>query len=99
MEKSTIIGMDMGDKSHKAVIVNGEGAELERMEVANAKGEVEAFLGRHPGATLAIETGTHCRWVSGLGTRLGLKVLVANARKVEAIWKGLPRKRAFVGTR
>ena len=81
------IGMDMGDRTHKAVVLGADGRETERREVANTEAEVGAFLGRHPGATLAIETGTHCRWVGALATRLGLRVLTANARKTEMIWK------------
>ena len=81
------IGMDMGDKTHKAVVLGADGREVERREVANTEAGVRAFLSRHPGATLAIETGTHCRWTGALAAALGLRVLVANARKVEAIWK------------
>jgi transposase len=55
--------------------------------VVNTREEVHAFLSRHAGATLAIETGTHCRWVSVIARELKLRVLVANARKTEMIWK------------
>jgi transposase len=86
-EEGITIGMDMGDKDHKAVVIDADGLELERREVSNTEAEVAAFLGGYAGATLAIETGTHCRWVGALASRLGLDVLVANARKVEAIWR------------
>ena len=87
MKEGITIGMDMGDKNHKAVVLGTDGRELERREVANTEGEVSAFLGGYAGATLAMETGTHCRWAGALAARLGLRVLVANARKVEAVWK------------
>jgi transposase len=79
--------MDMGDKSHKAVVIGNDGREVERVDAANTREGVAAFLGGHPGATLAMETGTHCRWVGALASGLGLRVLVANARKTEVIWK------------
>ena len=87
MKKGITIGMDMGDKSHKAVVVGEDGREIERREVGNTAGELGAFLGGYAGATLAMETGTHCRWVFTLASGLGLRVLVANARKTRIIWK------------
>ena len=81
------IGLDLGDKDHKAVVLGADGRETERREVANTEAQVGGFLGRYPGATLAIETGTHCRWVGALAKKLGLRVLTANARKTQMIWK------------
>jgi len=85
MKEHITIGMDMGDKNHKAVALGGDGRESRREEVANTREAMAAFLGGFPGATLAIETGTHCRWVCALASGMGLKVLVANARKVALI--------------
>ena len=81
------IGMDMGDKSHKAVVIDGGGKEVGREEVPNTREAVGEFLGRHRGATLAIETGTPCRWVAEMAREGGLHVIVANARKVKLIAK------------
>jgi len=81
------IGMDMGDKSHKAVVIDGGGNEVGREEVPNTREAVGEFLGRHRGATLAIETGTPCRWVAEMARGLGLDAVVANARKVKLITK------------
>ena len=44
-----------------------------------------AFCARYPGATVAMETGTHSPWVSRLVAALGHPVIVANARKLRAI--------------
>jgi len=46
MEEGITIGMDMGDKNHKAVVIDRDGRELERREVANTEAEVAAFLAR-----------------------------------------------------
>jgi len=86
MENTSVIGMDMGDKNHKAVVLGVDGIELERSEVACTPEAVGAFLSRHPGALLAVETGTHCRWVSRVGIAAGHEVLVGNARKLRLIW-------------
>lgn len=86
MDKVTVIGMDMGDKTHKAVGLNESGEVVDRTEVACRPEAVEAYLADRPGALLVIETGTHCRWVSELAQGHGHEVLVGNARKLRMIW-------------
>ena len=86
MDKVTVIGMDLGDKNHKAVVLAADGTEVERAEVKNTPEQVQEFLARHPGALLAVETGTHCRWISRLAAGLGHEVLVGNTRKLRMIW-------------
>jgi transposase len=86
MKKVSVIGMDMGDKNHKAVGLSEDGEIIDRTEVPCTPEDVRAYLERFPGALLAIETGTHCRWVSRLGTGMGHEVLVGNARKLRMIW-------------
>ena len=87
MEKISVIGMDMGDKNHKAVGLAENGDIADRTEVPCTPEGVRAFLKRHPGALLAIETGTHCRWVAHIAMELGHEVLVGNARKLRMIWE------------
>ncbi|HPC49276.1 MAG TPA: hypothetical protein PLJ32_06155 [Kiritimatiellia bacterium] len=65
MKKVTVIGMDWGDKNHKAIGLSESGGEIDRAEVPCTSGGVRAYLKRHPGALLAIETGTHCRCATG----------------------------------
>ena len=97
MKKVTVIGMDLGDKNHKAVGLSESGEEVERAEVPCTPEGVRAYLERHPGALLAIETGTHCRWVAGVAEELGREVLVGNARKLRVIWQ-TSRARTTGGT-
>ena len=87
MKKVTVIGMDLGDKNHKAVGLSDSGEEVDRAEVVCTPEGVRAYLERHPGAMLAIETGAHCRWVARLAEELGHEVLVGNARKLRMIWQ------------
>jgi transposase len=87
MDKVIVIGMDMGDKNHKAVGLAENGEIVDRCEVACTPAAVREYLMRHPGALLVIETGTHCRWVCRIGLRLGHAVLVGNARKLRMIWQ------------
>ncbi len=56
MDKVTVIGVDLGDKNHKAVVLAADGAEIERAEVSNTPDHVQEFLAQHPGALLAVES-------------------------------------------
>ena len=87
MKKVTVIGMDLGDKNHKAGVLDPEGVEALRQEVSNTPEEVRLFLKRFTDAILVIETGTHCRWISRLAKELGVRVVVGNARKLRMIWQ------------
>jgi transposase len=53
-----------------------------RKRFANTRECLTALAQRFPGATIAMETGTHSPWVSRLFTALGHRVIVANARKL-----------------
>lgn len=87
MKKVSVIGMDMGDKNHKAVGLAEDGEIVDRTEVLCTPEAVRAYLKRHSGVLLAIETGTHCRWVARIALELGHEVLVGNARKLRMIWE------------
>ena len=87
MNNDTTIGMDLGNKKHTVCAVDQAGNVLWRREVANTPEALSEFFREHKGATVAMETGLCCRWISVLAKRSGCDVLVGNARKLEAIWK------------
>lgn len=87
MYNNTTIGMDLGNKVHKIIGLNEHGKEVLRCEVENTKAAVEAFFKEHADATIAMETGTCCRWVSKLARLHCHDAIVGNARKLRAIWQ------------
>lgn len=87
MQNDITIGMDLGNKVHKVVGLDVHGNEFLRCEVENTKDAIELFFGQHPNATVAMETGTCCRWISAIARRRCRGVLVGNARKLRAIWQ------------
>ena len=87
MKKGITIGMDLGDKKHQVCVLNKEGKIIAEEEVAGTRAAMKDFFKRYEGAVLAMETGTHSRWVSQLAEAEGLTVLVGNARKLRMIWK------------
>lgn len=83
--KEATIGMDLGDRSNRVCVLNEEGAITEEVGITNDRESIGVWASRYKGATVAMETGTHSPWVSRFLEELGLKVYVANARKLRAI--------------
>lgn len=80
------IGMDLGDKKHVVFVLNEKGEVIKDCEVNNTKESLITLFSHYPGATIAIEAGTHSAWISRLLSGLGCNVLVGNPRKLRAIW-------------
>jgi len=87
MNNDITIGMDLGNKKHKVIGLDDRGKEVLKVELVNDKETLEPFFKEHAGATVAMETGTHCRWISSLAKQCGCDAIVGNARKLRAIWE------------
>ena len=86
MKKNTIIGIDLGDKFHIAVVFDNEGNELSTTRVTNTKVSISKFFQSYPDATVAMEAGTHSPWISRMLMEMGLTVYIGNPRKLKLIW-------------
>lgn len=86
MQSRITIGMDMGDKSHQACVLDEDGTEIQTGTILNTSEAVKQFFQAYTGATVAIEAGTHSGWVSRILETLGCTVLIGNPRKLKAIW-------------
>ena len=84
--KSITIGMDIGDKKNSVCVIGKDGKVIKTSGVANNMKSIEKFFSRYTGATIAIESGSHSPWISRKLKDLGLKVLVANPRKLRMIY-------------
>jgi len=85
------IGLDLGDKFSYITIIDQEGELIEESRLPTTKASFQRkFSTLHP-CRVAMEVGTHSRWASHLLKELGHDVLVANARKLRAIYHN-PRK-------
>jgi transposase len=91
-KSSTVfVGLDLGDR-HSHVAILDQGGEL--MEQARLPTTQVAFRRKFtslPACRIALEVGSHSRWVSQLLGELGHQVVVANARNLRAIYHN-PRK-------
>ena len=82
-----IIGIDLGDKAHETCTLNAEGEIVERSSVLNNHTELIRFSRANQGAILIMEAGCHSPWISRLFTERGHKVIIANPRKLRAIYE------------
>lgn len=84
-EDRITIGLDLGDRSSRYCVLNGEGEVVAEGSVATTrKAMLEKFarLGR---SRIALEVGTHSPWLSRLLASAGHEVIVANARQLQVI--------------
>ena len=85
-EYSITVGIDLGD-THSAVCVLDSMGEI--VEEASLRTTTRAFERRFKSmepSRIAIETGTHSRWVSELLASLGHEVIVGDARRLRMIY-------------
>lgn len=81
------VGIDLGDKSHETCALNEDGEVIERSSVLNNRDELIAFSRANRHAVLIMEAGTHSPWISRLFQERRHKVIVANPRKLRAIYE------------
>jgi len=79
------LGLDLGDRHHSYCVLDAEGEIIAEDQIVNTRESLEALSKRFPAATIAMETGTHSRWISRYLQARGHQVYVANARKLRAI--------------
>ncbi len=91
MSNYITIGMDLGNRKHTVCAIDGAGEVLWRKKVTNTPEALKPFFEENAGATVAMETGLCCRWISALAKRCGCEVLVGNARKLAPIWQSMQK--------
>jgi transposase len=85
------IGLDLGDKQSHLFVLDPEGELVEESRLPSTPTSFQRKFSSLPGCRVAMEVGAHSRWASQLLKELGHEVLVANARKLRAIYSN-PRK-------
>jgi transposase len=83
----TIIGVDLGDKQHHVCVTDKDGKIVSETTIANNEEAIARLVNDHPGALVSIEVGTHSPWISRLIEAGGCACVVANARKLRAIYQ------------
>ncbi|HEX6810550.1 MAG TPA: IS110 family transposase [Planctomycetota bacterium] len=80
------IGIDLGDKHSHVCVLDAEGTIVEESRLQTKPAAFRQRFGGLPTARIAIEAGTHSPWANALRREFGHEVLVANPRKVRAIY-------------
>src|SRR6266851_5374952 len=79
------IGLDLGDKSSRYCVLDGEGEVQSEGSVGTTRQAMaQKFCGMRR-CRIAMEVGTHSPWLSRWLSSLGFEVIVANARQVQLI--------------
>ena len=81
------IGIDLGDRSHEICVLDHAGEIKAQRKVVNDRPSLKELVELYPGSTVIMECGAHSPWASRYLESLGAKVLVANPRKVRAIYQ------------
>lgn len=82
-----IVGLDLGDRKHEVCVLARGGGEVWKGEVDNTREAMGALSREHRGALVVMEVGMNSPWVSRYFQGLGHRVVVANPRKVRAIYQ------------
>ncbi|HEV3480897.1 MAG TPA: transposase [Candidatus Acidoferrales bacterium] len=81
-----VIGIDLGDRWSRFCVLDQAGSVKEESRVQTTSGGFAATFGTRPRSRMVIEVGAHSPWVSRLLQAQGHEVIVANPRKVRAIY-------------
>lgn len=85
MGSDVTVGIDLGDRVNVVVVLDAGGEVVLRDRVPCRREDMEAFFEEMPRCVVAMETGTHSRWVSLLLGEMGFEALVGNARRIRSI--------------
>jgi transposase len=80
------IGIDLGDRQHEVCVIDHEGEIAETRSIGSDRDALRSLAKKYPQVRVIIECGAQSPWISRFLTELGMEVVVANARKVRAIW-------------
>ncbi|MGJ8677329.1 MAG: IS110 family transposase [Akkermansiaceae bacterium] len=86
-EKGITIGIDLGDKKHAICVLDHEGEIIDERSIVNTRESLKRLSARYPLAMVACEVGSHSPWISRFLKELGHRVIVANPRKLRAIYQ------------
>jgi len=83
----TFIGVDLGDRKHHLCVTDKNGVILKECTISNDRSSLTQLCKDYPNAAVALEVGAHSPWISRFLAAAGMRVTVANARKLRAIYQ------------
>src|ERR1700722_16682574 len=82
------VGLDVSDDYTYAAVVSESGELVVEDRFATREPAVRRWLSAGASAVVALETGTHSRWMARVARECGHRVIVANARELRLIYSG-----------
>src|SRR5450432_1279449 len=79
------IGMDLGDRTSRYCILDGNGETVREGSVGTTKAAMTQLYGQLKRCRIALEVGTHSPWISRMLNAMGHEVMVANPRQLKLI--------------
>src|ERR1700688_1084908 len=86
-EQKLTIGLDLGDRWSFYCVMDEAGQIILEQKLPTTPEAMKQTFGKIPRSLIALETGTHSRWISRLLSELRHEVIVAHAQKVQWITK------------
>jgi transposase len=86
MIPKTTVALDLGDTKHAVCIINQVGQIEKEYKIENHAAAIWILSQEYPEARFVMEVGTHSPWISAQFKAEGCEVIVANARKLRAIY-------------
>ena len=81
------IGLDLGDRRHRFCVLGAGGEVVDEGTLRNDRGSLGELAHRFGGALGVLEAGCHSPWISRFLEQAGWRVLIANPRKLRAIYQ------------
>jgi transposase len=81
------VGIDVGDKHSQVCVLDAKGEVIEESKIRTTPEAVGRRFSSMAATRVALETGTHSNWIADQLRSLGHEVVVANARKLRAIYQ------------
>ena len=84
--KTVTIGVDLGDRKGHICVLDDQGEIVNEEAITTSPAAFKEYFRKLPPAVVAIEVGTHSRWVSQVIHVCGHNEIVANAVKAKFIF-------------
>ena len=81
------VGIDLGDKKHAICVLTSDGEIIDERTITNHRESLRRLSKKYPGALMVMEVGSRSPWLSRFLESLNHRVLVANPRKLRAIYQ------------
>lgn len=85
---SKVIGIDLGNAKHAICVMSHvTGKIIDERNITNHRESLRRLSKKYPSALMVMEVGSHSPWISRFLENLGHEVLVANPRRMRAIFE------------